>query len=133
MDTPASQRKRNLVIAVSVSVAALAAVVVWVWAANLFLITLDDPAAPDRSTLPSAPEDATVVGTEEICASGGCWQELTLLPPAGETPEELAARMGLEDEICSAGNIVDPRPLCRGAEPRNGALLVYSALWSRGY
>lgn len=104
------------------------------WLANLAYISLDESATPPTTALPAIPTGADVIGSEKICASGGCWQEATVVPPDGESPDELAARMELSTEKCSPGNVIDPRSICRGSmTSRDGQLLVYVSYWSRGY
>lgn len=104
------------------------------WLLNLAYISLDESATRPTTALPAIPTGADVIGTEKICASGGCWQEATVVPSDGESPDELAARMELSTEKCSSGNIIDPRTICLGSmASRDGQLLVYVSYWSRGY
>jgi hypothetical protein len=105
-----------------------------VWLLNLAYMSLDESAAPPTTSLSAVPTGAESVRTEKICASAGCWQEATIVSSDGESPDELAARMGLTTETCSPGNIVDPRSICRGSmTSRDRQLVIYVSYWSRGY
>jgi hypothetical protein len=129
---PVTRRKtRKLLIAAVLGAGGLALAA---WVVNLAFISLDESAAPPATSLPAVPSGADVIGTEKLCASGGCWQEATVAPSDGESPDELAARMGLTAEKCSPGNIIDPRSICRGSmTSRDGQLVIYVSYWSRGY
>lgn len=125
------KRKRRLLVATLLGSGGLA---IAAWLVNLAFISLDESATPPTTALPAIPTGAEVIGTEKVCASGGCWQEVMVVPPDGESPDELAARMELSTEKCSPGNVIDPRSICRGSmTSRDGQLLVYASYWSRGY
>lgn len=103
------------------------------WLINLALISLDESATPPTTSLSEIPPGAGLIGMEKVCASGGCWQEARITPADGESPEDLAVRMGLTSETCSPGNVIDPRNICRGSISRDGMLVLYLSYWSRGH
>lgn len=122
---------RKVLIAVLLGAGGLAIVA---WLLDLAYISLDESATPPTTSLSEVPTGAESIRAEKICASGGCWQEATIVSSVGESPDELAARMGLTAETCSPGNIVDPRNICRGSTTsRDGRLVIYVSYWSRGY
>lgn len=106
-----------------------AGLVLWLGLATSVLGSLAaavfESSVPSLGEGPSLPDDVTVVSTEEVCASGGCWVELTLRGAAGESPTELASRLELtEHEACHRSPRVWLWDVCTFAVPRSGALLV---------
>lgn len=89
----------------------------------------DVPAA-SRLYLPAGAE---VIGQAQDCASGGCWITLTVQPPVGQTPEDLAAELGATPQLELAGNFLDPRPVWVWAEPSAATLSVRVDYWSQKY
>lgn len=78
---------------------------------------LSEGSLPPESAMPEVPAGVTVVERGEECGSGGCWRVMTLRPAAGQTPQELAAAMGLTGE----------RGLVRvGADVRGDLLVVHA-------
>ncbi|MFI5842491.1 hypothetical protein ACIA8K_22565 [Catenuloplanes sp. NPDC051500] len=86
----------------------------------------DEGALPPRSSAPDLPAGASVVDESVACGSGGCWRLITVAPPAGTSPVDLAAGMGLSEERCTEPTIVEPRSVCVWASPRDELLVVYS-------
>jgi hypothetical protein len=86
---------------------------------------LASSAVPSVSEGPSLPDDVTVVSTEKVCASGGCWVELTLRGPAGEAPGELLERLDVSsDETCRRSSAMWLWQVCTQALTRPGSLVV---------
>jgi hypothetical protein len=106
-------------------------VVILLHAAYL-LVFVDELPAPPSSSLPDLPSSVLVVDEGQVCASGGCWRELTIRPSGGNSAIELAAQLGLDVETCEPGNLWDPRQLCIGSVVQKGLLHVYAANFSRG-
>lgn len=84
----------------------------------------DEGSLPPKWRIPDVPAGATVVDESEECASGGCWRQVTLAPAAGQSPEELAERMGLAEQQDLPRKLFDPATVYVVAEPRNGQLII---------
>ncbi|MDP9792693.1 hypothetical protein J2S43_001205 [Catenuloplanes nepalensis] len=82
-------------------------------------------ALPPQWRIPDVPPGVTVVRESDECGSGGCWRQLTLVPAAGSSPEELARRMGLTEERTMPPALLDPAFVTVGASPSGGTLTVY--------
>lgn len=78
--------------------ALLIAPVVW--------LALDDTAVPAASDAPDLPDGVTVAEDEVLCASGGCWRQLTL---TGRAASDLT---GIASESCAARSLIDRRVVC---------------------
>jgi hypothetical protein len=91
----------------------------------------DELPAPPASSLPDVPSSVQVVDEGEQCASGGCWQELSLLPAEGQSTRELAVQLGLDVERCEWVSVWDPRRVCVGSMAESEILFVYAANYSR--
>lgn len=111
-------------VAVLVVLTLLHAAVLWAFA--------DELPAPPASSLPDVPSSVQVVDEGAQCASGGCWQELTLRPEEGQSTKQLAVELGLDVERCEWVSLLDPRRLCVGSLAEADVLLVYAANFSRG-
>ncbi|MFI1991830.1 hypothetical protein [Actinoplanes sp. NPDC020271] len=100
-----SRRTRNVVVGL-ISVSAVAACL---WGTVfLYIRTLGEGSLPPDSRIPAVPAGATVVSKEQACGSGGCWWQLTVEPPAGQSPEELARAMGLAESQTKSPTLFDP-------------------------
>ena len=60
-----------------------------------------------------------------MCASGGCSRDVTLTPPAGQSPEDLAQEMDLAQERTLPPTLTDPGFVTLGGNPRQGQLVVH--------
>ncbi|WP_436532841.1 hypothetical protein [Actinoplanes sp. HUAS TT8] len=97
------------------------------WGAKfVYLVALgDEGSMPPQSRIPQVPAGATVVSQEKSCGSGGCWWEVTVQPPAGQSPEELARQMGLGNEQEKAPTLTDPGSVYVGATAVGGQLKIH--------
>ncbi len=82
-------------------------------------MTADKGDTPPLSSIP-IPAGAEVIGENKGCGSGGCTMTFTVRPPAGQTPEKLAAQMGATPQLAVPGNVWDPRTV--SARPSAGTL-----------
>lgn len=94
------------------------------WFAALWMFS-DEGAMPPRGRIPAVPAGASIVEDTMMCASGGCWWSVTLTPPAGQSPEDLARQMELAQERTLPPTLTDPAFVTVGANPRQGRLVVY--------
>jgi hypothetical protein len=94
------------------------------WFAALWMFS-DEGAMPPRWRIPVVPVSATIVEDTMMCASGGCWWSVTLTPPAGQSPEDLARQMDLAQERTLPPTLTDPGFVTVGANSRQGRLVVY--------
>jgi hypothetical protein len=93
----------------------------------------DELPAPPASSLPDVPSSVEVIEEGMQCASGGCWQELSLRPAEGQSTKELAVELGLDVERCDWVSLWDPRRVCVGSLAEADVLLVYAANYSRAF
>ncbi|WP_020013829.1 hypothetical protein [Promicromonospora sukumoe] len=103
-------RTRTVVTLVIAGLALVGAVL----AAPPLWLALDESAVPPVSTFPDLPDGARVTSVDIGCGSGGCWQELTVLAPAGTTGAALAAEVAPEGEECPVRSLIDLRRVCTG-------------------
>ncbi|UQU61461.1 hypothetical protein COUCH_20600 [Couchioplanes caeruleus] len=82
-------------------------------------------ALPPKSRIPAVPAGASVVEQSEQCGSGGCWWQLVLAPAAGQSPADLARRMGLTEEQSLSPELFDPGYVYVGSETRGDRLVVH--------
>jgi hypothetical protein len=75
-------------------------------------LQVDEGAIPPSSDVPSLPAGVSINSGEVLCGSGGCYRRLTLSGPAGQSPEELAASIGLPHQVCHARSLLDRRRVC---------------------
>lgn len=122
------KRRRGLVITGIVVVAVLAALYLLRLGALAVFATEGD--VPAVSSLP-LPEGSEVVARSEECASGGCWILVSVLPPEGTTPEELAREIGATPQVRVPGTFWDPRTVSLRAEVQGTLLVVQADLWSQ--
>ncbi|WP_097321667.1 hypothetical protein [Paractinoplanes atraurantiacus] len=114
---------RRALIAVGAVVVVLA--MIWgLWFTALLLLG-GEGSLPPKSRIPAVPAGAAVVDQSEACGSGGCWWRLTVTPPPGQSPEDLARTMGLESEKTLGPKLFDPGFVQVGAEPREDQLVIY--------
>jgi hypothetical protein len=85
---------------------------------------------PDVSRL-ALPAGAEVISETRDCASGGCWIDVVVTPPDGQSPEDLAAELGATPQVQLPGNIFDPRSVWVRAEPGGDVLKLRADYWSQ--
>lgn len=107
----------------AVAVVAVVACVYAVWMGYLAVFASEGN-VPPRWRLPETPPGATVAWTGTQCASGGCWREVLVQPPAGQSVSSLADEMGLDGTRHLPWHPLDPHPVEVGATPSDDALLV---------
>lgn len=108
-----------------VAVSAVLGLLLAMWALRFPLLALDEGALPPKSRIPHMPADATVLEETEACGSGGCWWLITVKPPAGQSPEELARDMGLSEKRREPATLLDPGAVYVGAEARGDELVIH--------
>ncbi|MEV4704480.1 hypothetical protein [Actinoplanes sp. NPDC049316] len=98
-----------------------------IWVLWFFALTAfgSEGALPPKSRIPDPPPGASVVEESEQCGSGGCWWQVTLAPAAGQSPAELARRMGLTEERSLPPRLLDPGYVYVGSEARGDHLVVH--------
>jgi hypothetical protein len=101
------------------------------WALLLFAGSTEGD-VPDVSRL-ALPVGSEVVSETRDCASGGCWIDVVVRPPDGQSPEDLAVELGAAPQLQLRGNIVDPRTVWVWAEPGVDELKLRADYWSRRY
>lgn len=104
--------------------AGLVALVYALWAAYLALMA-SEGALPPRSRIPDVPSSAQVVSETKRCASGGCWRQILLRPADGQSPERLAAQMGLSEEKRYSWRLFDPHSVAVGSTVKGSQLSIY--------
>lgn len=107
MNGSVKRRVPRTVVAVGAVVVILAAL----YGARVGLLYLgaDEGDVPAVSDIPAAGSGAALVDTRQDCGSGGCWLHVEYRPAPGQTPEELAAEMGLSQPNRVPGTFLDPR------------------------
>ena len=85
----------------------------------------DEGALPPSGRTPDVPTGARVIEESTQCGSGGCWRLVTVEPPAGQSPEDLARAMGLAEERSEPPTLLDPGFVNVGADPREGLLVIH--------
>ncbi|WP_203752477.1 hypothetical protein [Actinoplanes cyaneus] len=90
----------------------------------VYLKALGEGALPSESRIPEVPAGATVVSRDKGCGSGGCWWELLVEPPAGQSPEELERRMGLTGMQHRAPTLFDPGSIYIATDTFQGRLRI---------
>ncbi|WP_456599887.1 hypothetical protein [Blastococcus sp. SYSU DS0616] len=105
--------------------AVLAVATALVLAAPTLRLAFDEGAVPPSSDTPALPTGVTVAREEVACGSGGCWRELTLRGPRGQSAADLAASVGLPQEVCSARSLLDRRRVCTGIHVIGERVLLY--------
>ena len=96
--------------------------IVWFLALRAFG---DEGALPSEDRIPPVPDGARVVARSQECGSGGCWWVVTVQPPAGQSPADLARQMGLAGERTEGPTTFDPGTIAVGAEARQDELVIH--------
>ncbi|MFE9190998.1 hypothetical protein ACFYL6_15420 [Micromonospora sp. NPDC007208] len=120
--TALRRRTRRILVAVSVTLGLLSCL--WVLSFLWLQVFKTEGSLPPKSRIPEVPAGATVAEESMECASGGCWRTITLVPAAGQSPEDLAREMGLTEELSLPPTLFDPASVYVGANPRDGRLIV---------
>ncbi|MDG4782524.1 hypothetical protein O7614_22960 [Micromonospora sp. WMMD961] len=120
--TALRRRSKRTLVAVSVTLGLLSCL--WVLSFLWLQVFKTEGSLPPRSRMPAVPSGATVADEGMECASGGCWRTITLVPAAGQSPEDLAREMGLSDELRLPPTLFDPATVYVGARPKEGELIV---------
>ncbi|WP_433310249.1 hypothetical protein ACQP0U_22235 [Micromonospora sp. CA-269861] len=120
--TALRRRTKHVLVAVAVPLGLLSCL--WVLSFLWLQVFGTEGALPPKSRLPEVPSGASVVDEGTECASGGCWRTITVVPAAGQAPEDLAREMGLSEELSLPPTLFDPASVYVGAEPREGKLIV---------
>ena len=107
--------------ALTAAVSTCAFLVAWFVLPTLW-VTLDEMGLPPA---PDVTEGLVVTSDEMGCGSGGCWRELTVRPPAGQSPEDFIAASGLGSWTCGARTWFDRRPVCTEARVDDGSVAVH--------
>lgn len=94
------------------------------WAAYLAVFD-GEGALPPRSRIPEVPAGARVVSDTKECASGGCWWELLVQPAPGQSPQDLAATMGVVGEVRKSWRVLDPHSVTVGSHLHADAVRIY--------
>jgi len=124
------RRRRRILIALAIIVPVLVLLgLVRLAGLAVFATEGDVPAA---SSIP-LPEGSAVVDESVDCASGGCWTLLSVRPPEGMTPDELAAELGATPQARMPGTLWDPRTISLTAKARGSLLVVRADFWSQEY
>ena len=85
----------------------------------------DEGALPPKERIPQVPSGASVVEEGQQCGSGGCWWQVTVTPPAGQSPEDLARAMGLSEERRESPTLLDPGSVYVSTETRHDQLIIH--------
>lgn len=79
----------------------------------------------------SLPAGSEVVAEEKECASGGCWVVLSVRPPDGMSPHDLATSLGTTPQARQRGTLWDPRTVNLSSEVDGEFLVVRADYWTR--
>lgn len=96
----------------------------------LLFIGATEGDVPSSTSLP-LPVGTEIVSEQSGCGSGGCWLELTVRPPRGTSPQELAEQMGADPQLEIPGNLLDPRTTWVRAEPGSSLLTLQADYFSQ--
>jgi hypothetical protein len=118
--TTRTTRRLTLVAVCTVLLAGCLWSLSFVW----ILLFKEEGLLPPRWRIPEVPPGVSVLADDENCASGGCWRTLTLRPPAGQSPEVLKRRLGLETAQELPPTLTDPGYVARSAEISKGDVIV---------
>ncbi|MET7948941.1 hypothetical protein [Micromonospora sp. NPDC005324] len=121
--TALRRRTKRTLVAVSVMLGLLSCL--WCLSFLWLQMSKTEGALPPESRMPRVPPGATVADKSMECASGGCWRTITLVPAAGQSPEDLAREMGLSEELRLPPTVFDPATVYVGARPKDGELIVH--------
>ncbi|MDG9678082.1 hypothetical protein [Micromonospora sp. DH14] len=120
---PQRKRAKRTLLAVSVTVGLLSCL--WVMRFLWLQVFHTEGALPPMSRVPQVPAGATVTDESMECASGGCWRTITVVPAAGQSPQDLAREMGLTQEQTLPPTLLDPMSVYLGAKPKDGELVLH--------
>lgn len=109
--------------AVSVTLGLLSCL--WVLSFLWLQVFKTEGSLPPTWRMPEVPPGATVADESMECASGGCWRTITVVPAAGQSPEDLAREMGLSEDLSLSPTLFDPASVYVGADPREGRLIIH--------
>jgi hypothetical protein len=114
---PFVPRRRTVVLGVVAIVLVAGAVV----GGPPLLLEFDETATPPASAA-RLPDGVRVGAQEFLCASGGCWQQLTLSVTDGQDVDDFAAAIGAPYETCYSRSWIDRRTVCTHVELVGGEL-----------
>ncbi|MGI6877454.1 hypothetical protein [Microbacterium sp. gxy059] len=120
------RRTAWILLIVLVGVLAMAYVVRLGW---LTMMATEGDVPPSSAV--ELPAGATVPGESSDCASGGGWTTLTVDPPPGQTPEDLAEELGATPQLRIPGDFFDPRTVSVSANTSGVALVLTLDYWSQ--
>lgn len=123
-----SRRWRSIGIGAAVSVLLVLALL---YAGRVFWLNVmaTEGDVPPASVLP-LPTGAEIVDENTGCGSGGCATTFTVLPPAGQSPEDLAEEIGASIQLEIPGTFFDPRTVTVSARPDGSVLHLVADYWS---
>ncbi|MEU8390465.1 hypothetical protein [Micromonospora sp. NPDC048842] len=121
--TALRRRTKRILVALSVTLGLLSCL----WCLSFLWLQMfkTEGSLPPESRMPRVPPGATVADKSMECASGGCWRTITLVPAAGQSPEDLAREMGLSEGLRLPPTVLDPATVYVGARPKEGKLIVH--------
>ncbi|GIE78622.1 hypothetical protein Aph02nite_45720 [Actinoplanes philippinensis] len=107
-----------------VSVSTVLGLLACLWALRVLLVMswFGEDAIPPESRIPDLPSGARVIAQGKECGSGGCWLEVTVVPAAGQLPEDLAREMDISEVQRSLPTLLDPGFVYVWGHPRAGRL-----------
>ncbi len=120
-DAQVKRDRRRRTVKVTVIVAAVLLVLFYGVRVGWLFVMADEGDTPALSSIP-IPAGAEVIGQDKGCGSGGCTMTFIVRPPAGQTPEELAAQIGAAPYLAVPGNVWDPRTVGVYARASAGTL-----------
>ena len=97
---------------VVVTLVTLVGLVLTYEAGAVVLAELDEGGIPPASAVPALPQGVTITGDGMGCGSGGCWRELNLSGPPGQSPADLAASVAPAGQTCTGRNWITARRVC---------------------
>lgn len=113
----------RIAVLISLIIAGLAALYL-VHLALLFLGAHEGD-VPSANLIPESPVGVQPISEGKECGSGGCWWQVVLRPAQGQSPEDLAARMGVAKEQKLSGSVFDPRNVTLGSTTVGNELRIY--------
>ncbi|WP_043674655.1 hypothetical protein [Clavibacter michiganensis] len=124
------RRRRRILVALAIVVPVLVLAALGRYAMLAVFATEGD--VPAASSI-AFPEGSEVVEESVDCASGGCWRLVTVRPPEGMTPDDLAIALGATPQARIPGTPWDPRAISLRAEVHGSELVVQADYWSQEY
>ncbi|WP_131922605.1 MULTISPECIES: hypothetical protein [unclassified Curtobacterium] len=126
--TATGRRKRSVVVMVVVTLA-LVTLLAGVRLVSLFAFATEGDVPPASSV--SLPAGSELITEEKECASGGCWAVLSVRPPEGVSPQDLATSLGMTPQARQRGTLWDPRTVNLSSEADGELLVIRADYWSR--